>query len=184
MRKTLKMKKAEWGRTSQIPGIVRSAVLRLVRGVRVDKLPSRKQLEAGIRLQLRDKWRWNQIQVEWPSREREVAEVLMDMEERTFLTVVVWPWKAKKIEVLFTASQLELVTEDRESYYSEDHDSDMYEDSGSGSYDAIGADIDYNKEYDDHFERAFGERAPTKRERKLDDWEWQFTQQWARSKRA
>lgn len=182
MRKTLKMKKSEWERTHQIPGIVRSAIIPMVRGIRVENLPSRRQLEAGIRLRLRDKWRWNQIQVEWPSREREVAEVLMEMEERTFLTVVVWPWRAKKVEVPFTVAGLELRTDDEESGYTEDHYSDCYD---SNSYPSVGGDAKgYEDEYDDHFERAFGEKAPTKRERDLEDWEWKFTQQWARSKRA
>jgi len=182
VRKTLKMKKAEWERTSQIPGIVRSAILPMVRGVWIEKLPSRRQLEAGIRLRLRSKWRWNQIQVEWPSRELEVAEVLMEKEDRSFLTVVVWPWKAKKVEVPFTVHGLELRTDDGEEHYPEDSDSGDYD---SNSYASVGDDAKgYEDEYDDHFERAFGEHAPTKRERQLEEWEWQFTQQWARSKRA
>ena len=186
MRQTEKMRKAAWERTTQIPGIVEGALRSLLSVHDVHRLPSQRVLEAGIRLKLRPSFRWHQVAFRWPSRELAVAEALMDVEDPLFVTVVIRPWKAKTMELPFTQAQVGLRTRE----LSEEYDTGYYpEDSGSNdglssdSYPAVGAGV-YEKDYDDHFERAFGEQSPSKRERDLDDWEWRFTRSWARGRGA
>jgi len=186
VRQTEKMKKAGWERTNQIPAFVESALRAMLSVHDVHRLPSQRVLEAGIRLKLRSSFRWHQVSFKWPTRELAVAEALMEVEDPLFVTVVIRPWKAKTMELPFTQAQVGLRTRVDEV----DYDTGYYpEDSGSGdgldscAYPPVGAGV-YEKDYDDHFERAFGEQSPSKRERDLDDWEWRFTRSWARGRGA
>jgi hypothetical protein len=173
--------KVRWVDSKQLTDMVFRAVYLTVNGKVMEKLPSQPMMENAIRRELKGVLRWNQLEFRWPSRELAVAETLMESEDPTFVTLIVRPWKAKKMTITYRRAEVGICATEEEEFYPEDSGSTYVDPVGEDYYDADPA-SEYNQEFDKRWERAFSQ-APNRRP-DLDDWEWKFAKKWARSRRA